>query len=499
MIRLTALWLFVAAMAAYSRRDWYVSLCGLILLMAVIEHPDMPKSMLGIQGLNPWNLLLAVVVVAWLAGRRREGLTWDMPRPVAVLLLTYLGVVVIAFARMMVDRSHMHEASTAFLISEYLVNSVKWVIPGLLLFDGCRTRRRFFMAVGAVLGVYLLLGLYVIKWMPLELLGSGDELERRAQKILVNEIGYHRVNLSMMLAAASWAMFASRGLFADWRQRALVVIASGTVVFAQALTGGRMGYVTWAAIGLVLCSIRNRTLLATAPVLVAAVLLAVPAVGERMREGFDPGTSDYGGDPYELRDGPDLATVTAGRIRIWPLVQEQIREAPILGHGRLAMRRTGLVTRLAEDLDEAFEHPHNAYLELLLDSGLMGAFGVLPFYALVLFWALRLYADSRTPIFVAAGGVCAAFVLALLVAAIGSQTFYPREGAVGMWCAIGLMLRVWVQRRRMSAAAPARTLAPSFSGAIVWPDRSREPQKPVSNPAPAGAPSSIDTELWSAA
>jgi len=31
---------------------------------------------------------------------------------------------------------------------------------------------------------------------------------------------------------------------------------------------------------------------------------------------------------------------------------------------------------------------------------------------------------------------------------MGSQTFYPREGSVGMWAAIGLLLRVWVERKK---------------------------------------------------
>jgi hypothetical protein len=35
-------------------------------------------------------------------------------------------------------------------------------------------------------------------------------------------------------------------------------------------------------------------------------------------------------------------------------------------------------------------------------------------------------------------------VLALMIGAFGGQTFYPREGAVGMWAAIGLLLRIHV-------------------------------------------------------
>ena len=39
-----------------------------------------------------------------------------------------------------------------------------------------------------------------------------------------------------------------------------------------------------------------------------------------------------------------------------------------------------------------------------------------------------------------------ALLLALLIASFGAQTLYPREGVVGMWAAIGVAMRVSVER-----------------------------------------------------
>src|SRR5574341_962064 len=125
MFRLTLLTLIVSALAIYAWKDWYKSLCGLIALMAFIEHPDMPKTIFGVQGLNPWNLLLLCVVAAWLASRRREGLSWDMPRHINILLVLYLGVILVGFLRMMGDRDGLDDFTTAYLVSEYLINTVK--------------------------------------------------------------------------------------------------------------------------------------------------------------------------------------------------------------------------------------------------------------------------------------------------------------------------------------------------------------------------------------
>jgi O-antigen ligase len=221
-------------------------------------------------------------------------------------------------------------------------------------------------------------------------------------------------------------------------------------MYAQALTGGRMGYVTFAAVGSTLCLFRWRRYLLAIPLVVILIISVLPGVWERMFEGFG-------------NDEVDEYAVTAGRNIAWPFIISKIDEAPIFGFGRNAMVRTGLTAFLLDEYGEEFPHPHNAYLEMLLDNGWVGLLLVLPFYLVILARSLSLFARSSIPLHITAGGVASALVLALLVASFGSQTFYPREGAVGMWCAIGLVLRVLVERSRVRV----NELGPS--GAILGP------------------------------
>ncbi len=185
--------------------------------MAVMEHPDMPKSIAGIQGLNPWNILILNVLFAWFSQRQAQGLVWGMPYSVAWLLLAYLAVIFLASLRLFWTREG-YETSypTSYIISEHFVNGFKFLLPGLLLFDGCRTRKRVHVAMAAVLLLYILLALQVIKWMPLHYaMASGDQLSQRASKIIQNEIGYNRVTLSMMLGGASWVRLGHAGAFSE--------------------------------------------------------------------------------------------------------------------------------------------------------------------------------------------------------------------------------------------------------------------------------------------
>ena len=447
-MRVLAVYIFVAFCSILAYRDWYKALCGLILLMAVIEHPDMPKSVFGIQGMNPWNILLVNVVLGWLIQRRREGLCWDMPRHVVVLFFLYLAVMLVGFGRMMSDRKGLEEFTAGYLVSEHLINSLKWIVPAVLVFDGCRDKRRLYWIIGVTLGVYLLLALQVVRWVPFSAMLSGDSLTARSRKIILNEVGYHAVNMSMLLAGASWAVVSLLALMRKKKYRVGVILAALCILYGQALTAGRMGYATWCITGLILCLLRWRRWLLLAPVVLIVIVLALPGVVERLSQGFE--AASVSGEEVT-----DEAQVTSGRTIAWPMVIDKIFESPLVGYGQMAMMRTGISTRLLEELDEAFPHPHNAYLQLLLDNGLIGFFLVTPFYFLMLYYAVGLFRDKNNDVNAAVGGIATALLLALLVAAFGSQTFYPREGAVGMWIAFALILRIVAWRQ----AAP-RGVAP---------------------------------------
>lgn len=422
------------------RGKWHVAACALVVMMAFLERRDMPRTIFGIPGLNLWNCLCLNVTCAWLCWRAREGLRWSVPAGLRWPGLLYLFVVTSAFVRSFIDPTPYSESGRLGLLLDYLVNPLKFLLPGIILYDGTHCRQQTTTALAAIMLTYFLLAVMVIRSMGIDLNFSGDDLNNRAARVLARDTGYNRVDLSMMLAGASWAMFAFSRLRSAWWQKQLLWGAAGMILFAQTLTGGRTGYVTWAAVGLVLCLVRWRRLLLLLPVLMTLLVILVPGVSERLLHGFD---SRHG----SILRREDNTEITSGRSVIWPYVIRTISDSPWFGYGRAAMQRTGLEAWLATELNEpGFGHPHNAYLEILLDNGIVGLFCVLPLYAVMLRRALGLFGDSGDPIYTAVGGVTSALLLALLIASLGAQTLYPREGVVGMWAAIGLTLRAWEYR-----------------------------------------------------
>jgi O-antigen ligase len=439
MIRITLLLLVVTFFSFYAWRNWFVSTCAAIVLMAVVQHPDFPNTMLGIQGLNPWNILLLSVILAWLHQRREQGLFWDFPPRASWMLICALLVISVGVARLIAKGDT--EYTLGYVLSEDFVNCVKWVLPGLILFDGCRTRKRTVAALLVVLTLYVLLSIQVIRWMPLSYAVSGEDLSYRASKITQNEIGYNRVTLSNMLAGASWAMLVTVIIVRKNLHRFAVLGAASVIALGQALTGGRTGYLSWALVGLTLSALRWRKLLLVIPLAIVVIGVALPGVRQRMLQGFGGREGDFVVETSDYE-------ITSGRNIMWPRVIDQIEKAPLFGYGRRAMITTGLKEQLWDELHESFPHPHEAYLEQLLDNGIIGFFLLMPIYFFALWRSLPLVLDRSDPVICVVG--CAAFslILALLIGAFGGQTFYPREGSVGMWAAIGLMLRVWVQRSR---------------------------------------------------
>jgi len=461
MIRVTLLSLLILFLCVYSWKDWFKGTCWLVLFIAIIQHPDMPKSIFGIPGFNLWNLLFINVMFSWLSDRRKNNLNWDMPLNLNVLFFIYMIVILISVLRLLSDQSgsialgeylpQYGELTFVVIFSEYIINCFKWSLLAFIIFDGARTEYRIKLLLWVVVAVYILLSLQVIKSMGFgSLTISGDELQSKAFKVLSSNVGFHRVNLSMILSGAFWLVFCMKEYVSIKKVYFIILPICSLIFVAQALTGGRMGYVTWAILGILLCSLKWRKYFLLAPFILIGIGAIAPSAIERVTMGFndkneamDVGRPDFGNKELDVHE------MTSGRILAWPMVIDAIYERPLVGYGRLAMiNQAGISLKMIPiyGIGDTFPHPHNAYLELLLETGLIGAIPIFYLYYLFVKYSLSLFKDNRKSLYVVVGGASLSILLSLLVAAFGSQSFYPREGSVLMLSILGIMLRVYVDR-----------------------------------------------------
>ncbi|MFT6139466.1 MAG: O-antigen ligase [Psychromonas sp.] len=476
MIRITLLTFLIAYLSVYAWKDWFRAACWLVLLMAFVEHPDMPKGIAGVPGLNHWNFLFVNVVFSWLVNRKKEKLAWDMPKHFNLLLFLYGLLIFISVIRYLSDHSGVDEliqfvggsADTGInAIDEYLFNCFKWVLPGMIIFDGCRNRKQYDFAIIMLALMFVLLALQVIKAMKFGSLGmSGESLQRRALKVISSNVGFHRVNISMMMSGAFWLVFCLKEYVSNKRFILVIIPSCIAILFAMAMTGGRTGYAAWAILGFIYCTFKWRKYLWLAPILLVVIIVVAPSAIERLSQGFvaEENTNfnqDLSVDFQE--DNVDMRSVTSGRVVAWPLVWNSIKAAPFFGYGREAMKNEGITLQimLEHGEGESFPHPHNAYLQWIQDNGIIGAIPVFLFYLLLVKYSWSLFRDDSQLIYVVTGGGALALLLAFLVASVGSQTFYPREGAVGMWVAIALMLRIHIERKIIFSGGDSNLIYPS--------------------------------------
>ena len=84
-------------------KDWFIALCGLVVLMALQEHPDIRGSVLEIPGLNFFNILLASIVLAFLANVQKKLTGWNTPVHIKAGFMIYLLVIFISILRLLLD------------------------------------------------------------------------------------------------------------------------------------------------------------------------------------------------------------------------------------------------------------------------------------------------------------------------------------------------------------------------------------------------------------
>jgi O-antigen ligase len=416
-----------------------VGCCGALVLMSISEHPDIPRTLFGIPGINLWNILIANVVINWLRFRQMEELEWDMPRFFKRALLIFCAVMFVAGFRALLHPAGVVEGVAVGVFCAYFINCFKWFLPLMMLYDGIRTRITCRQALCAAMAFYFLISVQVIRHMPLGMLrGSSGELRQRASKILQQSVGYNRDNLSTFLAGASWAAIALASAFTDKRVKWALYGVSCVILLGQALTAGKTGYGTWVIVGVFLGLIRWRKLLILLPAACFVILTLSPTIRQSLFQGF-------GGKSGQIVQNSDMSEITSGRTVIWPAVIKKIRQAPLFGFGRDGFHYSGVADYVAIQLDDPFPHPHNAYLEWMLDNGIIGLLLIIPFYGVVVACSIKLFrqADGLAS---AAGGITFSLVCGELIGSLGAQTFYPRESTVVMWAIVGIMMRVYQEK-----------------------------------------------------
>lgn len=414
--------------------DYRIGAVLLIVLMPISASYVFPHEMFGYQGLNPLNVLLFATLGSFLL--RGANLRRFLPAPLLWLFIVPIGVAGVLGLRHVADipplfyeQMLINYTDGPGYLRDALMKPMLLVLAALLV--GAAVARshkpeRFMTPlIVSVWAMSLLAILYVVSTgMSLGTLADASE-----RGLFSAALGMHANELGRLYAVAYALLLFVWGETKDLRLKTLLVPTMGVLTLALILTFSRGAFLGFFVVnGLFLMWKFNARTLGIAILVAAVALPLMPgAVWDRLSLGFG--------------SGGDANAVSAGRIDfIWlPLMPEALATPP-WGNGLDSVMWSkamwsGAILEVT--------HPHSAYLQALLDMGVLGVALLAAFYAHV-FRGLRSLGSNAYLSPTMRGffqGALAGLVCFLVTGTVGSS-LRPTPEFTFLWIAIGCMYGV---------------------------------------------------------
>jgi O-antigen ligase len=427
--------------------DFRIGVVLLILLAPISGSQVFPHAMLGITGLNPLNLLLAGTFASYLLHGLFDGsIRRFLPGP---LLWLYCVPILIAGA---LGSRHVGDIVPGFFtdkvldfndaigyIRDLVVKPLLTVVFALLVGAAvAKSEKPEKFLIPTVISIWVM-GAMVIVFVYSWGIGLG-ELASSTEREFLTPLGIHANELGRLYAVAYALLLFTWAESEQLWLKAVLLASMVLVVVALALTFSRSAFFDLVLINLLFVLWRrNVRALVFLAVLAVIALFALPdAIYQRSTAGF----------------GQGLDAISAGRIQgLWLPLLPEVARSPIYGSGlgsilwSEAMHKWGGVTMLATT------HPHNAYLQALLDMGIVGLVLLCAYFVHVWrgFRALSVSPDL-TPTLRGFYLGAAAGLVGFLIAAVADGSLAPRPEQAFLWLAIGMM---YGQRSKTGDAAVA--------------------------------------------
>ncbi|MEM7478033.1 MAG: O-antigen ligase [Planctomycetota bacterium] len=153
-------------------------------------------------------------------------------------------------------------------------------------------------------------------------------------------------------------------------------------------------------------------------------------------------------DKISMGRTKDVASLT-GRLPLWETLIEDIQHKPVLGHGYLAYWSKRQIEELGDKLKWEIPHGHNLYLDVIIDTGIVGLLFLLLLYGSIFQIAASAYQRTRDP------GI--AFTIGMLTFCVihgfGESLFKLPTFAAFSLTVVVLRLAFWDGRQEVSTAS----------------------------------------------
>ena len=408
--------------------DFRVGVVILMLLLPVSASPSFPHSIAGVTGLNPLNLLFVGTIFAAMLGGRGlprmvpPSLAWCYLLPMLVGAMLGLGHLGDIPAELIEANPNSFDSSGSYLRDVLLKRSLV-VVLALLIGAAVMSVDKLERLISPFLVVIWLMSLLTIGLVVTSGTGLGELAGSQSREFFL-PLGTHANDLGRLHMFAYALLLFMLAATEDGRLRFFLIASLGVVAIALMLTFSRGAFIGFAMVNLLfLLSRRNLAGLMLSGILFAVVFIALPeAVFDRLSTGLGGGVN----------------AVSAGRVEnIWLPLLDEFWRSPLFGNGLGSIAwsdamRSGRILLVI--------HPHNAYLQAVLDLGLVGLVLVLSFFYGI--WR-QFREQSRnlaiSPLSRGFFAGAATGLLSLLVCGMAGGSLLPTAEQTYLWFAIGLL------------------------------------------------------------
>lgn len=434
---------FVACV--FCLRDFRAGAALLIAIMPISQSYVFPHAMFGITGMNPLNLLMVTTLLSLFMRALGDGTVRDfLPSRLVWMYLApiTLGAVlgmqnVDRIPGIFQDLELIFFSNAAGYLRDMWGKPLTFVLYALLVAAAvARSERVERFVIPMILSVWVMAGLAVV-FVAMSGV-SLSELAGTYSRHFFSQLGMHANDLGRLYATAFALLLFIWDRTGRIALKSGLFITMGVVGIALLLTFSRGAFLGLVIVGMIyLLSRRNAKTVAMAVLALPVALYLMPgAIWYRLTVGFGAGAN----------------AVTAGRSgEIWEPLMPELFKSPVFGEGLGSILWSDAMIdgRLMQ-----VAHPHNAYIQLVMDLGIVGFVLVLGFWI----WTWRRFRalgrDARlAPELQGFFEGAAAGLLSFLITGMAGSSFMPVPAQAFLWLAVGMMFGMHVKLRALEARA----------------------------------------------
>ena len=410
--------------------DFRIGAVLLLVMLPVEGSTIFPHSVFGVTGLNPLNLVLFATLCSYLI--RGQGLKTFVPPK-----LLWFFIVPIAIAGFIGSR-HVDEIYPYFYdveiihftdalgyLRDLLVKPMFMVLAALLVAQACMQSKKIESFLVPFIAAVWVMSFMEIGYVAAEGVSLGM-LALTNERTFLSALGMHANDLGRLYAVAYALLLFTWGETKDLRLKSVILVTMGILTFALILTFSRGAFVGWVGVNVLFLIWKFNARTAGLALLAGgmSVFLMPGAVISRMSLGFV--------------GGADVNEISAGRIdEIWIPLMPELFKSPLWGNG---LDATMWAKALWAEMMLPVTHPHNAYIQAVLDMGLLGLALLLAYYWHVYKTCRDLGSNPNlSPTMRGFFQGAVAGLLCFVVTGFAGSSLRPTPEFAFLWMAIGIM------------------------------------------------------------